>query len=66
MKTHAEIEAALHALGWTITSGPSRTASGWKATMAKGTSTVLMTGWTKLNVLEDLLREAQKRARRKP
>lgn len=64
--THDEIEAALHRLGWTITAGPSRTADGWKATMHRGSASVQMTGWTKLGLLEDMLREAQRRAGRKP
>jgi len=64
MKTHDEIESELHALGWEITSGPSRTAAGWKATMRKGTASVPMGGWTKLGLLEDLLRYAQQHARK--
>ena len=56
MKTHDEIESELHALGWEITAGPSRTSTGWKATMRKGTSSVPMGDWTKLGLLEDMLR----------
>ena len=66
MKSHEQIEAELLALGWTITAGPSRTANGWKTTMSKGTTSVQMTGWTKLGVLEDMLRYAEQRAKRKP
>jgi hypothetical protein len=29
---------------------PSRTSSGWKATMTRGTSSVNMTDWTKLGI----------------
>jgi hypothetical protein len=66
VKSHDEIEAELHALGWRITSGPSRTADGWKVTAQRGSSSVQITGWTKLGVLEDLLRYAQERAKGKP
>jgi len=66
VKTHDEIEAELNALGWKITAGPSRTSSGWKVTAQCGTSSVQLVGWTKLGVLEDLLRYAQQRAKRKP
>jgi len=66
MKTHDEIESELHALGWEITAGPSRTSTGWKATMRKGTASVQLVGWTKLSLLEDMLRAAQRRAGRKP
>jgi hypothetical protein len=66
VKSHEQIEAELKALGWTITYGPARTSEGWKATITKGTSSVRMTGWNKLGVLEDLLRHAQRRAGGKP
>jgi hypothetical protein len=61
VKSHEEIEAELQALGWRITAGPSRTANGWTATMQRGSSAVQMTGWTKLGVLEDMLRKARAR-----
>ena len=60
-RTHEQMEAKLHDLGWRITAGPSRTFSGWKATMQHGSSSILMTGRTKLGVLEDMLRHGQKR-----
>jgi hypothetical protein len=69
VKSHEEIEAELDALGWKITAGPSRTANGWTATMQRGwtatmqrgSSAVQMTGWTKLGLLEDMLRKAHAR-----
>ncbi len=61
MRTQSELEAALHSLGWEL-DGPKRTPSGWKATIRRGTLSVLMTGSTAEQVLEDLLRYAQERA----
>jgi hypothetical protein len=66
VKLHEEIEAELKALGWIITHGPVRTSDGWKATMKRGASSVRMTGWNKLGLLEDMLRHAQRRARGQP
>ena len=62
MKSQEELEAELEALGWRITEGPSQTADGWTATMQRGS--VQMTAWTKLGLLEDMLRNAQRRARK--
>lgn len=59
MRTRAEIEAALEAADWKMTEGPTRTTTGWKATIQRGTAWVLSTGSTELDVLEDLLRAAQ-------
>ena len=64
MRTRDEIEAELDALGWRITDGPTRTPGGWKATIQRGTASVLATGATEIGVLEDLLRSAQARAGR--
>ena len=63
MRTLPEIEAALHALGWTIV-GPTRTSGGYKATIQRGSVSALATGSTEAGVLEDLLRAAESRARR--
>lgn len=66
MRTHDEIEAELNALGWKVTVGPSRTSTGWKATMQRSNASgsVQMTGWTKLSLLENMLLHAQERARK--
>ena len=63
MRTQSELEAALHSLGWEV-DGPKRTAAGWKATIRRGTLSILATGPTPEQVLEVLLRDAQERARR--
>lgn len=60
MRTQRELEDALLALGWTL-DGPKRTSSGWKATIARGTLSILVNGRTVEQVLEDLLLYAQKR-----
>ena len=36
-----QIEAALDRLGWRVTDGPTRTTSGWKATIQRGTASML-------------------------
>lgn len=59
MRTRDELEAALNAAGWKLIDGPTRTASGWKATIQRGTASKLTTGQTALGVLEDLLRAVQ-------
>lgn len=61
MRTQRELEAALHSLGWEI-DGPRQTAGGWKATIQRGTVSILLTGSTPEEVLEELLRSAQQRA----
>ncbi len=63
MRTREEVVAALVALGWTIT-GPTRTVYGWKATIQRGSVSILLTGPTEIGVLEDLLRSAEARAGR--
>ncbi len=65
MRTRRELEAALHSLGWEI-DGPRQTAGGWKATIQRGTVSILLTGSTAEEVLEDLLRSAQERAGKAP
>lgn len=65
VRTQSELEAALHSLGWEI-DGPKRTPSGWKATIQRGTVWILLTGPTPEQVLEVLLRYAQKLARTDP
>jgi hypothetical protein len=61
VRTRHELEAALHSLGWVI-DGPRQTAGGWKATIQRGTVSILLTGSTAEEVLEDLLRSVQERA----
>ncbi|HWU87633.1 MAG TPA: hypothetical protein VN253_10185 [Kofleriaceae bacterium] len=63
MKTRADLEAALTDLGWQVI-GPTRTAGGWKATIQRGSVSMLVAGSTEIDVLEDLLRSAEARARR--
>jgi hypothetical protein len=62
MRIRDEIEA----LGWMVIAGPTQTSGGWKATIQRDTVSVLATGSTAIGVLEDLLRSAEERARRKP
>lgn len=59
MRTRYDIEAAIEALGWKLSDGPTRIPGGWKATIQRSTASVLATGSTDLGVLEDLLRSAQ-------
>ena len=61
MSTQRELEAALHSLGWKL-DGPKKTSGGWKATIQRGTASILMTGPMAEQVLEDLLRCAQEHA----
>lgn len=61
MRTQDEIKNELDRLGWRIAAGPSQTSTGWKVTGQYGTASVQLTNRTKLGVLEDLLRFAQKR-----
>jgi hypothetical protein len=61
LRTRDELEAALNALGWTIVTGPTQTANGWKATMRRGTANVPMTGLEELDLLAEMLRFAQMR-----
>ena len=56
--TRDELESALHALGWRL-EGPTRTPGGWKASIQRGTLTVLLTANTAEEVLEGLLRRAK-------
>ncbi|HWU88956.1 MAG TPA: hypothetical protein VN253_16935 [Kofleriaceae bacterium] len=63
MRTVGDIRVALGVLGWEII-GPTRTAGGWKATIQRGSVSMLVTGSTEIDVLEDLLRSAEARARR--
>jgi len=63
VRTRDEVEAELFKLGWTVDEGPTRTASGWKATIKSGTASKLATGSTAIGVLEDLLRSVQPRRR---
>jgi len=65
-RTRDELEAALHALGWQITEGPTQIDTGWKATIQRGTSSTWLAGSTEVGVLEELLRYAEAHARRKP
>jgi len=58
VRAQREIEAALRALGWEL-DGPKRTSGGWKATIQRGTVSVLATGSKPVEVLEDLLRGAR-------
>jgi hypothetical protein len=57
MRAQRELEEELHRLGWSL-EGPTRTPGGWKATIKRGTTSMLATGSTELEVLEDLLRDA--------
>jgi hypothetical protein len=61
--TRDELEAALHALGWRITDGPTQIATGWKATMGRGTLSTWAANDTEIGVLEELLRYAEAHAR---
>lgn len=65
MRTQRELEAALHSLGWKL-DGPKQTSGGWKATIERGTVSILLTGPTAEKVLDDLLRYAQEREQGKP
>jgi hypothetical protein len=64
MRTRDELERALLSLGWKLIDSPTRTPSGWKATIQRGTASKLATGSTELGVLEDLLRSVEVRAAR--
>ena len=64
MRTRDEIGTALAGLGWRVIDGPTRTAGGYKATIQRGTASVMTTGATEIGVLEDLLRSAEARGRR--
>lgn len=55
IKAQKELEAALCVLGWEL-DGPKRTSGGWKATIRRGTASVLVTASTQVQVLEELLR----------
>lgn len=59
MRTRDELETALNAAGWKVIGGPSQTSGGWKATIQRGTASMLATDSTELGVLEDLLRSVQ-------
>jgi hypothetical protein len=59
VKAHDELEAELQVLGWKLIDGPTRTSGGWKATIQRGTASMLTTGATEVGVLEYLLRSAQ-------
>lgn len=65
MRTQLELETALRALGWEL-DGPKRTPGGWKATIRRGPVSVLATGSSAEEVLEDLLRGAEEPARKQP
>ena len=60
MRTQCELKAALLTLGWTL-GGPKQTPGGWKATIQRGTASMLVTGPTAEEVLENLLVCAQER-----
>jgi hypothetical protein len=60
VRTQAELEAALSVLGWQL-EGPRQTPGGWKATIRRGTTSILTTGSTVEEVLESLLRDAEGR-----
>jgi hypothetical protein len=60
VKTQAELEAELRALGWSI-DGPKRTSGGWKATIQRDTVYILATRETEVAVLEVLLCDAKAR-----
>jgi hypothetical protein len=64
VKTRAEIEAALEALGWRLTNGPRQTSAGWRATIERGNESLLLTTFapTEMVVLDDLLKRARARA----
>ena len=66
MRTRDELEAELRKLGWEIVEGPTQTAHGWKATMRRSTANVPMTGARELDLLEEMLRFAQRRGGSKP
>jgi hypothetical protein len=55
------LETALRVLGWEL-DGPKRTPGGWKATIRRGSVSVLATGSRAEEVLEELLRDAEDRA----
>ena len=59
MKTRAEIEAALDALGWKLIDGPRQTSEGWRGTIERGS--LLMTTFAprEEQILPDLLRRAE-------
>lgn len=61
MIAQRQLEAALHSLGWKL-DGPRQTAGGWKATIQRGSFSILLTGSTAEQVLEELLRCAQEHA----
>jgi hypothetical protein len=60
VRTQTEFEAALSALGWQL-DRPQRTPGGWKATIRRGTTSILTTGSTVEEVLESLLRDVEGR-----
>jgi hypothetical protein len=63
VSTRRELEGTLHSFGWTL-DGPKQTAGGWKATIQRGAASILLTGATAEQVLEELIRCAQEHAGR--
>jgi hypothetical protein len=63
VRTRSELEAALHARNWDI-DGPKQTVSGWKATIRRGSASILLTGQTPEQVLEALLQSVEDRERK--
>lgn len=59
MRTRAEIEAEIEAADWKLTAGPTRTAYGFKATIERGSVSVIEAGSEERELLESLLRYAQ-------
>ena len=61
MRTQKEIEAELNALGWSL-EGPTRTPSGWKATIQRSDPKIYISESTSSPIeemLESLLRSAR-------
>jgi hypothetical protein len=56
--TRDEMEAALYELGWQL-DGPTRTAGGWKGTIARDDVTLVTGGDTEEGVLKGLLDAAK-------
>jgi len=65
VRTREEIAAELEALGWRLTSGPKRTVGGWRAMIQRGPVSVLVICSLAIGVLDELLRFARDRGRRR-
>ena len=61
MRTEKEIEAELRALGWSL-EGPTRTPSGWKATIQRSDPTAYI-GESTSSSIEELLESLLRRAK---